>query len=69
MTITISLGWWLAPALITALAVAWALAPRDAERPTGGMLGDFGQVLGLLIRVPTACAVALAAWLIWSLMR
>jgi len=63
---TITIGWWLLPLLVTVASFAWAIPMRKHERPTGGMFDGLGYVLGA-IRTLVALVVSLAAWLFWSL--
>ena len=69
MTFTISIGWWLLPVSITVASFSWGLWVRESERPTGGMFDGLDAAVGLMIRVPSAAAVSLAAWLVWALWR
>lgn len=59
MTLTIAFGWWLAPALITIAAFAWAMQ----DKYTGGSYNFAG-----LFTLPFAGCVSLAAWLAWSVL-
>lgn len=68
MNLTIQIGWWLLPTLLTISAFIWAWWPREDEKPTGGMFSGMGAALGLLMRTPTAAAASLLAWLAWSLL-
>lgn len=60
MTYTITFGWWIVPALITAASFAWAFWPDNS---TG-----FGAAVAGLIQSLIALVLSLAAWLIWSLL-
>jgi lipopolysaccharide export LptBFGC system permease protein LptF len=64
MTVTIGLGWWLAPFTVTiaAFALAWWFS-----RPSNG----YGQIVGAMVAViffSWAVIVALLAWLIWAIL-
>ncbi|TIW11279.1 MAG: hypothetical protein E5V66_14030 [Mesorhizobium sp.] len=66
MTISIALGWWLAPAFITVVAfmAARLLGPR--MRSNGG-IGEVVVGLMELLCYGAAAVVSLLAWLIWAL--
>lgn len=59
MNITISLGWWLIPAAITALAFAKASLYVAKRKPGGDY--DFG--VDILFMGAAALIVSMAAWL------
>lgn len=63
---TISLGWWALPAIITlaAYAVAWWRVP--APQPSS-YFPDTGPVILGFIYLSLATVVSLAAWLMWAL--
>ena len=57
MSVTLNFAWWAIPAIITTLALAWALFwPAD----DGGYLGGIGALLNMVI----ALFFALLAWAI-----
>ena len=64
MTITIGLGWWLAPLGVTIVAVflAWVL-----DRPSGPStaVGSIVDALQSAVLFGAAIIVSLLAWLIW----
>lgn len=64
--ITISLGWWIAPAAITLLAFGWACAKED--RSPAYDYGRIGQGIGNAVLYGVALIVSLTAWLIWALL-
>ena len=59
MILTITIGWWLAPAAVTFGMVIWAFWP---EKNVG-----YGMDVGGAFKVLVGIIVALAAWLVWSL--
>lgn len=61
MSFTITLGWWLLPLAITAIAFAWA----TAVCPKGGSLGD--AIAAAFVFGP-ALIGSLVAWLIWAVL-
>lgn len=63
---TISIGWWALPALITVAAYAVALWRIPASQPSS-YFPDFGPAIIGFINVALATVVALAAWLAWAL--
>lgn len=65
MTINIALGWWIAPAAVTALAFLWVYLKQD--RKVSGGLGEPARLMGNLFLYLIATIPALIAWLIWSL--
>lgn len=66
MSVTLTLGWWLIPALVTVLACAWAWS-MVSSRPSGGSY-DFGAAIAFMICFPIASTVSLAAWLIYAVL-
>ena len=60
---TITFGWWAIPAVITAVAMTWALMGDYA--PRGDY--DFGTPVIGLLKLGAAVIVSLLAWLVWSL--
>lgn len=65
MTIEISFGWWIAPAIVTALTFLWAYLKQD--RKVSGGYGEPARLVGNLFCIFIATIPALVAWLIWSL--
>ena len=62
MEYTVTLGWWMLPALITLASMMWAfLTPVE---PSGGYSFD----LMPLFRFLGALIISLIAWLAWALM-
>lgn len=61
---SVHLGWWAVPALITLLAIGQAFAPEPAPRGYGdigtGIVGMFKLMLGVI--------VSLVAWLVWAVL-
>lgn len=63
--ITITLGWWLLPALITLVSLIWCLVV-NARDSSGGFLDGMANLFNLLV----FCVVpSLIAWLAWALLR
>ena len=64
MTVTIGLGWWLAPLTVTfeSFALAWWFS-----RPSNGN-GDIVGAMVAVIFFSWAVILALVAWLIWSVL-
>ena len=61
MTFTISLGWWLIPAIITILS--WAkFASYNIKRRPGGDY-DFG--IDLIVYFCLACVISLIPWTVY----
>lgn len=67
MSYTITLGWWLLPAVLTIVLLLWAIWPREDEQPSGGYFDFF--FLPAMFRSALALIVSLIAWLIWALVR
>ena len=70
MDIHITFGWWIAPALITAVSFAFAAWTMRNEHPSHGDYSGIGNaMLGLVVLAvySIAAIVSLGAWLIWSL--
>ena len=65
MTLELTLGGWLLPALVTVASFAWALIASANDRPHGDY--DFSGPLFAVGRLAAALILTLAAWLIWSL--
>lgn len=63
MTITIEFGWWVIPAVITAIAFLLAHIVGRSDGPDTFGAGAF---ISLMFHALAAC-VSLVAWLIWSL--
>lgn len=67
MSITLTFGWWLAPAVITAGAfgVAWARCMMADQH--AGMFAPSAAAILAIFLFPLAAVVSLAAWLVWAL--
>lgn len=65
---TMTIGVWIIPVLVTVAAFVWASWPREDESLDGGMFSGTGRALGLALRGLVAISLSLAAWLVWSLM-
>jgi hypothetical protein len=62
MELTITIGWWIIPALITLGVVVYGFTPAKAY-------GYYGaDIAGALIMM-AMIIVALAAWLVWALLK
>lgn len=64
---TIVIGWWLVPILISVASIGWALPMRAGEQSSGAMFDGLGYSIGVILRLLCAMVVSLAVWLIWSL--
>jgi hypothetical protein len=65
MDITITLGWWMAPAIVTVAGFVWMLVWNSGEEFSGGM---FDWACRPLLSAPAWLISSLTAWLIWSLL-
>jgi hypothetical protein len=69
MTFTLSVGWWLVPAIITiALLVGWRLFGVRMQPNRGSMFPDAGGALMELCGYLVATLLAVIAWLIWAVL-
>ncbi|TXN08965.1 hypothetical protein FV222_00400 [Methylobacterium sp. WL103] len=59
MTLSITLGWWLLPSLLTVLALTWAFWERSTDH-TGYLSG-----LAILFRLVVAVIVSLMIWIVY----
>ena len=64
MTFSITLGWWLVPAIVTVCAFG-AFALWEADQKPAGDYGRIGAAMVALIMFGGAVVVALVAWLIY----
>lgn len=66
MTLSVTLGWWLAPSLVTAasFAAAWWKCVRAPD--SGGGYFPMGAMMAVFL-FPLAAIASLVAWLIWAL--
>ena len=62
MDFTITVGWWILPTLIT--AIAFYIALREQPTPSGTDYGA-GGVIGLMF-VMAAAILSLVSWLVWA---
>lgn len=60
---SITLGWWLVPTLITLATIANLFWPAPAPRG----YGDIGNGIVGMFQFLMGCIASLAAWLIWSI--
>jgi hypothetical protein len=67
MDVTISAGWWLLPAAITALAFAkyWHWS---AQQPPSHGYGRIGDGMAHAFMVLLATVASLFSWLVWALL-
>lgn len=64
---TITLGWWIAPALVTLTLFGWAWLKCMNEDHHAGMFAPAASAIMALVLFPPAAVVSLIAWLIWAL--
>lgn len=71
MMFSVTIGWWLAPALVTIVSYLAAVLACRPARSGYDWYGSSQLVDGivLLMRLLTATSVSLVAWLIWALLR
>lgn len=62
---TVTLGWWLAPALVS--LVGWVSARRICRCEMGGILGR--EFFDAVTYVVLFVLPSLLAWLIWALLK
>lgn len=68
MTLSLTLGWWIAPATLTAtLLTAWRLFGVRMQPNNGGMFPDMGGALMELLGYVVALLLSALAWLVWAL--
>lgn len=65
MTISLSLGWWLAPLAVTIIAFAWHFLLWANQPPPSGY-GAIGDGIAATASFLLALVVSLVAWLIWA---
>lgn len=58
---TIIIGWWAIPVIITALSFGWVFATGANDLSLGGAITSAVMLL-------IACIVSLIAWLIWAVL-
>jgi hypothetical protein len=69
MTFTVSLGWWLAPAIFTvAILLAWRLFGVRMRPLQGSMFPDAGGALMEIGGYLVALLLSVIAWLAWALL-
>lgn len=70
MTITLSLGWWLAPAILSVvLLVGWRIFGVRMQPNNSSMFPDAGGALMELCGYLVAALLSVIAWLIWAVLR
>lgn len=67
MTVSLEIGWWLAPTAMTVVSAAWALWPRAGDRRSGDWDSTFW--IPAAFRLAGSVIATLLAWLVWSLAR
>jgi len=58
---TITLGWWLLPAILTLATICYAFWNSDPYHPLGSIADAFRLLVCIII--------TLVAWLVWALLR
>lgn len=58
---TIIIGWWAIPAIITVFSFGWVFATAANDTSLGGAIAS-----GIMLLI--ACIVSLTAWLIWAVL-
>lgn len=67
MTVSITLGWWLAPLAVTLLSFGLAWGKCVLVPDSGGGYFPMGALMAVFL-FPLAAVVSLAAWLAWALL-
>lgn len=65
---TITLGWWIAPLVMTVLVFAWRAYMHKDDGPSFGGYSAIGAGIGAALTLLAAVVVSLIAWLIWALL-
>lgn len=65
-SMTVTIGWWIVPTIVTVWAFGWHVWVHRRERP-GYAYGNVGQALGRAITMMIAAVVSLGAWMMWAL--
>lgn len=60
---SITIGWWIVPLIITIAAFAWAAISARNEQ------SSYLEGMAAMLVYPIATIVSLVAWLFWSLFR
>jgi hypothetical protein len=69
MDISITLGWWLVPAVFTvAILLAWRIWGVRMQPNNGSMFPDAAGALFELLGYVVALLLAAVAWLVWALL-
>lgn len=58
---TIIIGWWAIPAIITVFSFGWVFATGANDTSLGGAIASSIMLL-------IACIISLIAWLIWAVL-
>jgi hypothetical protein len=67
MSFTITIGAWVLPLTISALAFAWAVWNGDYKPATG--YGSIGKGVANALLLAVALIFSLIAWLAWAVLR
>ena len=59
---TITIGWWALPALLTVAALVWSMASPSRSNPYG-----YGDIGGAIVALFVIIGL-LVAWLIWAVL-
>ena len=68
MTVSLALGWWLLPLLITVAAFASAILVSRRQSPASGLLGPFNLIATFVLLI-IAGVISLWAWLAYLIWR
>lgn len=67
MSVTLTLGWWLAPLAVTMAVFAFSIiVDRSESRPTS--YASIGNAVVGIFMYGAATIISLFAWLIWALL-
>lgn len=65
MAMTLVIGWWGVPLLITIVTMVWVMWPSGNQFSNSG----YGIDVTPLLKLGAAVIVSLVSWLIWALLR
>lgn len=63
MEVTITIGWWIIPLLLTAVAIVWAFV---AGSDNGG---GFMSGIGVFFTLVPALIISLVAWIVYAILK
>lgn len=69
MSITIELGWWLAPFAFTVASFLFAVAINRNGQSDGGWSAGLDGMFSLMTYLLMCVVPSLIAWLVWSILR